>query len=255
MVFKRVPRRRRALRKRSGKKKMMRKRSSNAVTGGPNTCRITETYTLSPTNINTPETYFFEGIPANTRAAAVAPNFGLYRIARVTYTYKPLYDTYTPGLISNPLTNYLATIPNLYWKMNRYGDAPAAFDADYLREQGSRAVRLDDKSIKISYKPNILLADAGAQAAGLNGGSGQVKMTPWLSTDNEPDNNAFALSTTVPIFVVVVVDCPVLKSVTTSVFVPVFGSTVVTVWVFCSIVVVVVMLVAASVSVMTAVLL
>lgn len=41
-----------------------------------------------------------------------------------------------------------------------------------------------------------MLADAGAAAAGLNGGSGQVKMTPWLSTDNEVNDGAFALSTT-----------------------------------------------------------
>lgn len=166
--------------------------------GGPNTARITETYDLGDVNINTPEEYIFDGIPPNTRAAEVAPNFGLYRIAKVTYFMKPFYDTFTPGLISNVggPGNYLTTVPRLYWKMNRYGDAPAAFDAAFLRDQGSTPHRLDDKTVVISYKPNILLADAGAQAAGLNGGSGQVKMTPWLSTDSEVNDAAFALSTT-----------------------------------------------------------
>lgn len=172
-------------------------RSSNAVTGGPDTARITETYSLPPTAINTPEEYFTQGIPVGTRAAAVAPNFGLYRIARLTYTYKPLYDTYIPSNQGpTPPNNFLTSVPNLYWKMNRYGDAPAAFGADFLKEQGAKARRLDDKAVVISYKPNILLADAGAVAAGLNGGSGQVKMTPWLSTDVQVGDNNFNLSRT-----------------------------------------------------------
>lgn len=189
----------RIMRKRRGGKRMG-KRSSNAVTGGPNTCKITETYNLGNVLLNTPEEYFFEGIPANSRAAAVAPNFGLYRVAKVTFTYKPYFDTYLPSVAQAggpAVGNQPVSLPTLYWKMNRYGDAPIAFDANFLRQQGAKPIRLDDKIVTLGYKPSILLADAGAVAAGLNGGSGQVKMTPWLSTDNQPGNNAFALSTTV----------------------------------------------------------
>lgn len=189
-----VGRRRRGLRRRGG----MRKRSTNAVTGGPNTCRITETFDLPDVQINTPYEYVLNGISPNTRAAQVAPNFGLYRIAKAIITYKPHYDTYTPGIVNSiPGNNYITTVPQLYWKMIRYGDAPAVFDDDYLKEMGARANRFDDKPVTVAYRPNILLADAGAAAQGLNGGSGQLKMTPWLSTDSEPGNGAFALSTTV----------------------------------------------------------
>lgn len=80
--------------------------------------------------------------------------------------------------------------------MNRYGDAPVGFTHFDMLSLGSKPIRLDDKTITIKYKPNILLANAGAVAAGQNGGSGQVKLTPWLSTDTEADDNAFALSTT-----------------------------------------------------------
>jgi len=144
-----------------------------------------------------PYEFLTSGIPANTRAAAVASNFGLYRIARITYFFKPHYDSYTPGIVNSiPGNNYITTVPRLYWKMNRFGDAPAVFDAAFLQDQGAVPNRLDDKTIVVSYKPNILLADAGAAAAGLNGGSGQVKITPWLSTDSEPNEQNFALSTT-----------------------------------------------------------
>lgn len=185
---------------RKSKGKRRNKRSSNAVTGGPNTCRLTETFQLSQINLNTPEEYNFLGIPAGSRAAAVAPNFGLYRIAKVTYTIRPMYDTYTPNLGQaggGQVGNQPDAVPYLYWKMNRYGDAPANFTGEFLREQGSKAIRLDDKNVVFSYKPNILLADAGATAAGLQGGSGQVKMTPWLSTDARVGDQAYALSQTV----------------------------------------------------------
>lgn len=175
------------------RKRMGRKRNSNAVTGGPNTCRITETYDLGDILLNAPEEYFQDGIPANTRAAAVAPNFGLYRMAKMEYTIRPYYDTFAP---STGTGSFPVNVPYLYWKMNRFGDAPAAFNAEFLREQGSKPIRLDDKIIHIKYKPNILLADAGRVAAGLNGGSGQVKMTPWLSTDSEVEDGVFALSST-----------------------------------------------------------
>lgn len=190
--------RRRPARKGLRKRRVLRKRSANRVTGGPNTCRITETFDISGVNINTPYEYLTAGITAGTRSADVAKSFGLYRIAKVIYTYKPLYDTWIPqNQGPTPSGNFLTSAPNLYWKMIRYGDAPAAFDDDYLKEMGSRAHRLDDKPVVVAYRPNILLADAGAAAQGLNGGSGQVKMTPWLSTDSEPGNGNFALSTTV----------------------------------------------------------
>jgi len=178
---------------RKGKKSIRRGRKTGL--GLSNSCRITETFDVSGVLINQPYEYRVDGISAGTRAAEVAKAFGLYRIAQVMYTYKPYYDTYTPALIGSG--NFPTTVPNLYWRTTRYGDAPAAFNDDYLKEMGAKAIRLDDKAVVVSYKPNILLADAGAIAAGLNGGSGQVKMTPWLSTDSQPGDGAFQLSSTI----------------------------------------------------------
>jgi len=195
MVFRKrmVRRRRGGLRKRVMRKRMV-KRNTNFV-GGPNTAKVTETYNLGNIVSNNPYLFIKAGITPGNRAATTAPNFGLYRIARITFTLRPFYDTYTPNLGQaggGQIGNQPTAVPYLYWKINRYGDAPAGFGAQYLRDQGSKPIRLDDKIVTWSYRPNILVADALAGAAV----SGQVKMTPWLSTDIAPQDAAFALSTT-----------------------------------------------------------
>ena len=169
------------------RRRFARRYNSNDVSGGPNTAKVVETLANVDLTCNTPYIFLKAGI-SGPRASAVAPQFGLYRIARITYKINPLYDTYTS---TAPGGNAIASVPHLYWKMNRYADAPAVWDGDFLRQQGCKPHRLDDKTVTISYKPNILLAQS---AAGSD--SGQVKMTPWLSTDTAPDDQVFALSTT-----------------------------------------------------------
>lgn len=158
--------------------------------GGPNTCKIVETLPAANILLNTGYVFDVGGIYPNGRAAAVAEQFGLYRVARVSFRYKPNSDTY----VSNPAFlggSGAITVPYLYWKMNRFADDPAAFTGNDLKNMGAKAIRFDDKVVTHSYKPNILTAIA---SAGTN--SGQIKMTPWLNTDAAPDTPGFALSTT-----------------------------------------------------------
>jgi len=183
-----------------------RRRFVRPARSSPNTAKVVEFFDLGAFNCNEAYDFGVAGIvpqspngPATaTRASIVAPAYGLYRIAHVEYKISPKYDTYTPNLGQGgqPVGDQPVAVPKLYWKMNRYGDAPVGFTSQDMLSLGSKPLRLDDKTITIKYKPNILLANAGATAAGQNGGSGQVKITPWLSTDTEANNNAFALSTT-----------------------------------------------------------
>jgi len=166
---------------------------------GPNTGKCVEFFDLGAFEANVAHDFVLAGIvPQNqgvpTRASIMAPAFGLYRVAQIEYKIKPKFDTYIAGQV--PVGDQPVEVPVMYWKMNRYGDAPVGFTAGDLQSLGSKPVRLDDNTLTIKYKPNILLANAGAAAVAQDGGSGQVKMTPWLSTDTEADNNAFALSTT-----------------------------------------------------------
>jgi len=161
---------------------------------GPNTAKVVEFFDLGVFEANVAHDFGVAGIAPGGRSALVAPAYGLYRIAQVEYKITPRFDTYTPNLAA--IGDAPVEVPKMYWKINRYGDAPVGFGPAGMLSLGSKPVRLDDKTLTIKYKPNILLANAGAAAAAQAGGSGQVKITPWLSTDNQTDNNAFALSTT-----------------------------------------------------------
>jgi len=176
-----------------------RRRFVKPARSGPNTAKVVEFFDLGAFEANVAHDFVLAGIVPQvnaqpTRSSIVAPAYGLYRVAQIEYKIKPRFDTYLSG--ANPGGDNPVEVPALYWKMNRYGDSPVGFNYQELQSLGSKPVRLDDKTITIKYKPNILLANAGATANAQEGGSGQVKMTPWLSTDAEADDNAFALSTT-----------------------------------------------------------
>lgn len=157
--------------------------------GGPNTCRIETTIPKVDLLANTPYQFNLAGI-VGARAVDIAPNFALYRVAKVLFKYKPNYDTY----VSNPAFIGGAgaiSVPTLYWKMNRFADDPNAFTADNLRVLGAKPIRFDDKQVTIAYRPNILMDNASGGSH-----SGSVKLTPWLNTDTAPDTPNFATSTT-----------------------------------------------------------
>jgi len=196
VLRRRVPvRRRRVVRRRGGARGGRRlarvprpiRRNPNVV-GGPNTCKVIETQTLTLL-ANNAYTVSMPGI-VGVRPQAIAPNFGLYRIAKMMFKYKATSDTFVSNAAFVGGAGAV-TVPHLYWKMNRFADAPAAFTAQNLRDLGARPFRLDDKTVTVAYKPNILTAIASGGSD-----SGQLKMTPWLNTDTAPDNAAFAVSTT-----------------------------------------------------------
>lgn len=181
--------------KRQGRRRFL--RPSRSL---PNSAKVVEFFEAITIEANVANEFVVNGIVPTTaggkptRASMVAPAYGLYRIADIQFKLTPRFDTYSSGLA--PGGDAPVEVPNVYWKVNRYGDAAVGFTRDDLLSLGCKPHRLDDKVVTIQYKPNILLADTGAAAAALNGGSGQIKMTPWLSTDDEPGDGQFALSKT-----------------------------------------------------------
>lgn len=164
------------------------KYNSNRI-GGTQTARVAVTVPTRQILANQPQVISIGGIVGD-RALAHAPEYALYRISKVVFRYKPNFDTYTsnPAIVggAGPVS-----VPTLYWKMNRFADAPAAFTSDQLRALGAKPIRFDDKQYTMSYKPNILMAQATPGSV-----SGSVKMTPWLNTDTAPNTGNFAPSTT-----------------------------------------------------------
>jgi len=139
-------------------------------------------------NLNTPYLQIKAGITGG-RASQLAKLFGEYRIKKIVWTYRPIWDTYNsslPGVGNSP-----NSVPTLYWRMNRYGDTPAAFTGDYMRAMGATPKRCDDKQIVFSYAPNIIQSQQNAGGAT----TATIKVAPWLSTDDIVNDNNFNIST------------------------------------------------------------
>lgn len=170
------------------RRRVLRKRSSNNVVGGPNTCKVIETIPASGINLNSPYILLKAGI-TGARASAIAKEFGLYRIVGLKYTFRPLFDTYSSSLPG--AGNAPNSVPTLYWKMNRYGDIPGVFNGDYMRSLGAKPFRLDDKNVVVRFKPNILQSQQNT----VGPSQASIKISPWLSTDDTPQDNLFTLST------------------------------------------------------------
>jgi len=139
-------------------------------------------------NLNTPYLQIKSGI-TGARASQMAQLFGEYRIKKITYTFRPWFDTFSSGIATTG--NNAVAVPTLYWRLNRYGDTPPAFNGDYMRAMGAKPIRLDDKLLSYSYSPNVIQSQqnvAGASTA-------TIKVSPWLSTDDLVLDNNFTLST------------------------------------------------------------
>lgn len=139
-------------------------------------------------NLNSPSLQIKAGI-TGTRATQLAKLFGEYRIKRLIFTYRPIFDTFSsslPGVGNSP-----NSVPTLYWRMNRYGDTPAAFNGNYMRAMGAKPFRLDDKQVVVSYRPNVIQAQQNV----VGNTTASIKMSPWLSTDDIVQDNNFNIST------------------------------------------------------------
>jgi len=108
-----------------------------------------------------------------TRALDIADNFQEYRITKVVYKYTPLFDTFIDTAGSNSL-------PYLY-SSRQILPPPASFGIAYLKALGAKPRRLDDKTLTVSYTPNV----NAVMTSDLSGGviqSTSPRYKPWIST-------------------------------------------------------------------------
>lgn len=121
------------------------------------------------------------------RALDIADNYQKYRISKVEYIYKPLYDTFQSQYQAG--SNVNVTVPYLFSKVLNY-PSPNSFGLSYLTTLGAKPRRIDDKSVKVTYTPHILqgglvntVAVTGAsQGVGTSGGVARAIKKPWLNT-------------------------------------------------------------------------
>lgn len=172
------------------RRRMLRKKKSvprapRRVYGSQQFARIVETY--PGVNISPNQTYVVNDIDlaSNGRAEAVAAQYQFFRISRVQFRWKTVYDSYIAGVGTT-------SVPQLYWRIDREGNFPVNTSLLDLKNSGCRPVRFDDNTAIVSFKPGVSVTST--DMPGVNAYAGPMKISPWLPTQNTATNTGAAWS-------------------------------------------------------------
>lgn len=115
------------------------------------------------------------------RAQTVAQAYQEFRIKYIKFTFRPSADTFTP-VAGN-------SMPTLYYMIDKTNSIPTNATYGTFLSLGCRPIRMDDKQIKVVWKPSVLVSTA--TAAGVAQAS-QYQERPWLSTNANAFNPGVA---------------------------------------------------------------
>lgn len=130
------------------------------------------TQTLTTNAMYQKNDYTLAGSP---RAAAVATAYQHYRLKKITVILRANADTFAAG--------GAVGVPHLYYMLNKSGSIPTNPSLGALKSMGAKPIRLDDKTIKISWRPSVLTETFGQALS-----QSQYKISPWLSTNANAAN-------------------------------------------------------------------
>lgn len=150
--------------------------------------KLTENYNLtypSPNGwaVNTMYVKRDFTMSAVPRGAAVATAYQHYRIKKITLIVRPQVDTFLGGPAPPLIAGY--TAPNFYYMIDKSGSLPTNPSIAALKSMGAKPIRLDEKVIKISWRPSVL---TNTVDAGTPGAFSQYRVSPWLSTNENALN-------------------------------------------------------------------
>lgn len=113
------------------------------------------------------------------RAQTIAQAYQYYRIRKVWFKFKPLYDTF-----GNNSTGSVS-VPYLYTMIDRTGTFSMQTDLPTLKNAGAKPRRFDDKTLTVSFKPAIVIEGANAPGVGaaISQAPAVTKVSPWLTTN------------------------------------------------------------------------
>ena len=118
---------------------------------------VSETFMFSDMNMNTIYADYGCSLFQHERARTVAQAYQEFRIKLVEYRFKPQSDTYIPQPGST-------SVPYLYYLVDKLRSNNGLQTVDAFTQAGAKALRFDDKTITIKYKPAVLLDSWDAQA-------------------------------------------------------------------------------------------
>lgn len=117
------------------------------------------------------------------RATSIAKGYQQYRISKVEYQFKPLVDTF-----ASDNTSLGGGIPYLLTVVDKTGEFSAFQNSQQLREAGAKPRRLDDKTLRVTYKPAVL--DYVYDRNNSSNSWAKPIISPWLSTNKNNDGSS-----------------------------------------------------------------
>lgn len=113
------------------------------------------------------------------RAVQIAQGYQRYRMTGIKVTWKPEFDTFTPGSS--------ATKPYLYFMVDKSGSIPDNVTLESLKQAGAKPIAFDERSLSATFKPAVLQGDLNTVAGTTYGG---YRISPLLSTNQNATTNA-----------------------------------------------------------------
>lgn len=121
------------------------------------------------------------------RAKVVAAAYQYYRISKVELMWKPQADTF---IAQQSTTGSQVSVPYLYYLVDKASVLPPAWSLSMIRAAGAIPRRLDDKTLKCSFKPACYIGstDSPVNGAPVAENSAMVRTSPWLATNANAGN-------------------------------------------------------------------
>lgn len=141
-----------------------------------------ETFEFATLDVGTSYRDFTMSLARCTRASQIARGYQEYRITKLEYLFKPLLDTFAPagaGGTGIP-------VPYLYYLIDKVGANGSIQTQEQYDRAGAKPRRLDDKSLRIAYKPGVL-SFGYDEVQGTNSYSKPL-ISPWLACNGKNTN-------------------------------------------------------------------
>lgn len=161
------------------KRRFARRRQMRRRGNVPEWASLSETNDFGSLNVGTTYNINDVQLAQFARASAVAQGYQFFRIKKISFKVQPLLDTF-------PSTGN-SVVPYLLWVINRAGYQYPGLTDEWFYDNGAKPIRFDDKTITISYRPNVILDAAEAATPGIGNQANLGKRSPWLNTNT----NAF----------------------------------------------------------------
>lgn len=116
------------------------------------------------------------------RAKSVAAAYQYYRIAKVECMWKPQADTF---IAQQSGGGSQVSIPYLYYLIDKANTLPVAWSLSMLRSAGAKPRRLDDKTLRVAFKPACYVGSTDSPVTGglVTENSAMIRTSPWLTTN------------------------------------------------------------------------